>query len=221
MERIKPESFLEQIIQSNPGKPELIKKAYYFVQKCKVALHEYSSALRRTFSGFQYIIQNHPYSFEGLLASWDYAAVALMMSSGGEKETDESTYYTDSSKYNKPEELFVDLNKVRDNYDKSRFNPSDRKKIIVTVETAIQNEKAKQEKKYDDLKTKTESNNSKVQNEAKKQLKTMNDLKETVKIKRPKTQSEYKDIISKDIAKVFGNKFVSSNKKTTNSIPTA
>jgi len=51
----------------------------YLIQKCKVRLGQYQSAL----NGFQQIIDNNPYSYEGLLARWDYAATSLLDSTGG------------------------------------------------------------------------------------------------------------------------------------------
>ncbi len=71
-------SFLETLILSNPGRETLIKQAFYVIQKCKVSLGLYQSGM----SGFQEIINQNPYSYEGLVASWDYAATSLL--SGGQ-----------------------------------------------------------------------------------------------------------------------------------------
>ncbi|MGV8018220.1 MAG: hypothetical protein AB2L26_08600 [Ignavibacteria bacterium] len=56
-----------------------MKSAYYHIQKCKVYLEQYQSAL----AGFEDIIAQNPYGYEGLLASWDYAATLLLMDTIG------------------------------------------------------------------------------------------------------------------------------------------
>ncbi len=71
-------SFLESYILNNPEKEMIIRQAFYFIQKCKVSLGLYESAM----TGFQQIINQFP-SYEGLLASWDYAATSLLNSQGG------------------------------------------------------------------------------------------------------------------------------------------
>lgn len=72
-------TFYESLILENGENEYLVKKLFYLVQKCKVALHQYQSAL----TGFQEIINENPYNYDGLLASWDYAATYLLDSSNG------------------------------------------------------------------------------------------------------------------------------------------
>jgi hypothetical protein len=72
-------TFLEQLILNHSGNLSLVRSANYYIQKCKVHLHQYTSAL----DGYQDIIVQSPYSYEGLLASWDYAATLLLANSGG------------------------------------------------------------------------------------------------------------------------------------------
>ena len=84
-------SFLEALIQNNPEKHSLIKRANYFVQKCKVALKQYTSAMQ----GFQEIINQNPYSLEGLIASWDYAATQLLAAHGGAYSNVQSSMYNE------------------------------------------------------------------------------------------------------------------------------
>lgn len=71
-------SFLEILILNNPDKESFVKQSFYIIQKCKVSLEMYESAM----AGFQEIINQNPYSYEGLVASWDYAATSLL--SGGQ-----------------------------------------------------------------------------------------------------------------------------------------
>ena len=71
-------SFLEALILNNPEKVTLVKQSYYVIQKCKVSLGMYESAM----TGFQEIVNQNPYSYEGLIAGWDYSATSLL--SGGQ-----------------------------------------------------------------------------------------------------------------------------------------
>jgi hypothetical protein len=72
-------TFLETLILNNPNNAALVKQSFYFIQKCKVSLKQYESAM----AGFQDIIDENPYSYEGLVASWDYAATSLLFESEG------------------------------------------------------------------------------------------------------------------------------------------
>ncbi|HCA42509.1 MAG TPA: hypothetical protein DEP28_04570, partial [Bacteroidetes bacterium] len=69
---------LESVISTNGNNTSLVLRCNYFIQKCKVKLGEYQSAL----SGFQQIMQNFPYSWEGVVAGWDYSATQLLAGGG-------------------------------------------------------------------------------------------------------------------------------------------
>ncbi|HCN36619.1 MAG TPA: hypothetical protein DIS94_02765 [Bacteroidetes bacterium] len=69
---------LESLISTNGNNSSLVLRCNYFIQKCKVKLGEYQSAL----SGFQQIMQNYPYSWEGVVAGWDYSATQLLAGGG-------------------------------------------------------------------------------------------------------------------------------------------
>ncbi|MBK8980780.1 MAG: hypothetical protein IPM38_00285 [Ignavibacteria bacterium] len=58
-------TFYESLILNNGENELLIKKTYYLLQKTKVSLGEYQSAM----TGFQQIINQNPFSYEGLTAS--------------------------------------------------------------------------------------------------------------------------------------------------------
>ncbi|MCI0472717.1 MAG: hypothetical protein L0Y76_03950 [Ignavibacteria bacterium] len=121
-------TFYEQLILNNTQNILLIKTANYYIQKCKVPLHQYTSAL----AGFQDIIVQNPYSYEGLLASWDYAATLLLANSGGaysNKKTDELNMFVSESQY------LVDslrMNKLmrNDSYNSKLFSKEERKTLI-------------------------------------------------------------------------------------------
>jgi hypothetical protein len=72
-------TYFETLILNNADNSVLIARANYFVQKCKVSLKQYTSAMQ----GFQEIMNQNPYSYEGLVALWDYAATQLLANSGG------------------------------------------------------------------------------------------------------------------------------------------
>ncbi|MBE2256705.1 MAG: hypothetical protein IAE65_10940 [Ignavibacteria bacterium] len=71
-------TILESLISTNGNNTSLVLRCNYFIQKCKVKLGEYQSAL----SGFQQIMQNFPYSWEGVVAGWDYSATQLLAGGG-------------------------------------------------------------------------------------------------------------------------------------------
>src|SRR5690606_33647420 len=77
--RIAPlKSFLEQVILDNGENAGVVNRAFYFIQKCKAALGDYSSAM----AGFEDIMNNNPNTYEALVASWDYSATALLLNGG-------------------------------------------------------------------------------------------------------------------------------------------
>ncbi|MCX6164610.1 MAG: hypothetical protein NTU73_07070, partial [Ignavibacteriae bacterium] len=234
-------TFYENLILNNPNNTPLIKRANYFIQKCKVTLKQYASALQ----GFQEIINQNPYSYEGLIASWDYAATTLLMGSGGENN-DELRIMNDELK-DKSEESFDDLYTMLDSlrnkktvinsytteiYDTKKFTKQDREVINTNVTNAFKNERTKQidklkelEKKITSLsnstsisKSETKINDSKII-EAKKELKTMKTLGEVVKVRKPKDLKEHIKIVNADIKKVFGTDIVKGNSKTNILIP--
>lgn len=213
-------TFFENLILNNPNNTPLIKRANYFVQKCKVALKQYTSALQ----GFQEIINQNPYSYEGLIASWDYAATQLLANSGGSfsdeevKSNEEESeiisyninYLLDSLKNKKS----TTTSYSTENYDTKKFTKQDRESINSNVTNAFKNERTKQIEKIQELEKKITSlsnNNSKtkpktkndelVLSNAKKELKTMKTLSEVVKVKKPKNINEHNKNINADIKK--------------------
>jgi hypothetical protein len=236
-------TFYETLILNNSGNTPLIKRANYFVQKCKVALKQYTSALL----GFQEIINQNPYNYEGLIASWDYAATQLLANSSGSFNNEELIMNNDESKENKESDfnnLYSMLDSLRnkksvitsyttENYDKKKFTKQDREVINTNVANAFNNERSKQinkltelEKQITTLSNYTSKSKSDAQisdtrlNDAKKELKTMKTLGEIVKVKKPKTISEHIKIINADIKKVFGTDNFTGNSKTNNLLPT-
>ena len=79
-------TYYENLILNHGNNAALVEISNYLIQKCKVLLRQYSSAM----AGFQQIINDNQYSFEGLLASWDYMATSLLMTGHGGGESGEA-----------------------------------------------------------------------------------------------------------------------------------
>ena len=79
---------LENLIQNNPLDSRIVERAYSVLLMCLTKLRDYSHAL----SGYDNIIENHPDPVRRMTASWDRAAVLLMMNGtgGGESGSDKS-----------------------------------------------------------------------------------------------------------------------------------
>ncbi len=142
------------MILQNGENEDLVRKLFYLSQKCKVALGLYESAM----TGFQEIINQNPYTYEGLVASWDYAATSLLDSlhgSGGgvndlelgmsdlEFENDEdSESNLKKSQIQYPKSLpaprlwqagQIQNDDPKDKYDRKTFTKEDRKVIKENV----------------------------------------------------------------------------------------
>lgn len=238
-------TFMENLILNNPNNTPLIKRANYYVQKCKVELKQYTSALQ----GFQEIINQNPYSYEGLVASWDYSATQLLANSSGgyqeelieergiNEETNSSDFQVNA------DFLYVMLDTLKNrkieiksyvtgNYDSKIFTIQDREIINTNVTNAFKDERSKQIQKLNELEKKittlTESSakeKSKTKGddftlaEAKKELKIMKTLSDVVKTKKPKNLNEHIKNINSDIKKVFGTDKTSGNKNSNTMIP--
>ena len=215
-DRIGPlKTFFETLILNNQGKTALINRAFYFIQKCKASLKQYTSALQ----GFEIIINQNPYTYEGLIASWDYASTQLLDSlnggSGGMKVFSNITN-TKNKEENKTElaNLLTECYENDINKDTIKLTKSDRKIIIQNTERAFEDTKTNGTKKYDDVKKRSERGDEKARVEYRK-MKTLN---ETNKIKQPRTTIELSSIIQKDFQKVFVK--TEKSQKQENLIPT-
>jgi hypothetical protein len=178
-------AFYETVILNNQGKINLINRCFYLIQKCKVALKQYSAAME----GFQLIIQQNPYTYEGLAASWDYAAAYLLDSINGQG----------GGLSNRETEKRLSDFDIRDRYDSTRFTKSQRNDITKSIDNAIENRRVTQTEKIAELQKKSE----KGDREAGKELRIMKTINETVKTKKPNSNIELRQIIQSDIRKVF------------------
>ncbi len=73
-------TYYEGLILSHSDNLKIVKMLFYYIQKSKIALRDFGGAM----SGLQQIMNQNPYSYEGLIASWDYmsAYVQSLDSSG-------------------------------------------------------------------------------------------------------------------------------------------
>ena len=199
-------TFYENLILNHTYNTALVKRCNYYVQKCKVKLKQYSSAL----AGFQQIINENPYSYEGLVARWDYMATHLLDSlggGGGERA------YGDTPLRESIDDVENDNN--NDPHDKSPWTKEQKKVIKTAINTSLEDSRISDERKIEGL---TQLANSGSVDAAVK-LKVMKTLKEVIKTQAPKTIIEHIKIVNNDIQKVFGNPNSKSKNKGSN-LPT-
>ncbi|MFA5404496.1 MAG: hypothetical protein WC358_06140, partial [Ignavibacteria bacterium] len=184
-------SFYETLIQKNSLNIPLINQAYYFIQKCEVAMKQYKSAME----GFYSIMQQNPYNMRGLIASWDYAAVYLLQLNKGQGQG-----YTDEQKESPEGELNIEelIEKSSENFDSTRFSKDNRKVIIKNTTEAVNTTKQNNDNKIKEIQKKTEKGDLR----AKSELRKINLLKDLIKIKKPGTLNELRQIIQSDVKKI-------------------
>lgn len=178
--------FYENLILNHPNNTSLIKRANYYFLKCKVRMREYSQAL----AGFQQIINQNPYSYEGLIARWDYMATSLLIQGQGGAFSSIDN-----------EQLIINNYDIDGNDDDRKpFTKEQRQDIRKSINTAIEISKNDDEVKIKKLEEKSELGDV----NASKELTQMKSLKQVVKTEKPKSIIEHIRIVSEDIRKVFG-----------------
>jgi hypothetical protein len=191
-------TYLEGLILNNPGNVSLINRAFYFAQKCKVALRQFQSAMQ----GFYSIMQQNPYSYEGLVASWDYAATYVLDSlnghSGGLSNSQFQMHNVQFQEQSN-EEMEEMIERTFSTLDTNKFTKQERKVITKNVSETMKSSRQKQVDAVDALQKKSEKGDIKAVVQL-KQVKTLNGV---IKPKKPNTVIQLKKIISNDINKVF------------------
>ena len=212
-------SYLENLILIDSNNTSIIEKSFYFIQKCKVALKQYSSAL----AGFQQIINNNPYSYEALLASWDYAATTLLMNgggSGGESNVQfsmDNVQFKDGNTGENAENAEMSIQIFTDNYDTSKFTKKDRVKIFDNTKKSFEKRKTKENETITSLQIRADKGDKK----AEKELQIKKTINEVAKPIKPKSFDEHIKIINNSINKIFTNPNLKNSKKdANNNIPT-
>ncbi len=197
-------TFLEQLIINHTQNLTLVRTSNYFIQKCKVHLHQYNSAL----DGYQDIIAQNPYSYEGLVASWDYASTLLLANAGGALSSNEednlnslvfeSQFLVDSLRMKRLMNI--------DKYDKKVFTLDDRKTLIKSVGDVLKDDRQKQIEKVKSLEEELNKSKGNNTSKVKQKLEEVKNLNSLIRTKRPKDAEEYKIIINNDIEKLFPKK---------------
>ena len=186
-------TFYETIILNHPDNAELITKIFYYLQKCKVILEDYSSSI----NGFQQIINTDPYSYEALIASWDLDATRLLDSAhgnGGGENNIELTEEVLKKKY-----LGDDPN---DKYDTKKFSKEDRKLLRENIYKSYETTSKITVESFKNLEKKiSDGEATKFEKKAYENRKV---LKELAKPKNPRTIEEHLNNINNDVNKVLG-----------------
>jgi len=209
-------SFLETLILDNANNEPLTQTAFYYIQKCKVSLEQYQSAM----TGFQQIVNQNPYSYEGLVASWDYAATSLLDSTGG-SGGGISNYQLSIPPGG--DKLFnEELNEYGDDpnekYDRKVFTKEDRKTLRKNVLNSFEISREKETERIKLLEKKFIEGDA-DENE-KSELMTKRTLNEVIKVNNPKDIYEHINIVNDNIQKVFGSTNGNNVKDISNIIPT-
>ncbi len=186
-------SFLESYVLDNPEKEIMIRQAFYFIQKCKVTLGLYESAM----SGFLQIIRQFPYSYEGLLASWDYAATSLLSSQGGSGGGAMTKYDHEL----RDEVVISYIDDPNDVYDSRKFSADDRKALNDNLTKTFSNQVNKQTREIKSLEEKLTKNEA--TNSEKKKYQEMRALKEVIKARKPETVANHVSMISEDLSRIM------------------
>ncbi len=207
-------SYYEGLILSHSDNEKIVKMLFYYIQKAKIALRDYDGAM----SGLQQIMNQNPYSYEGLIASWDYmsAYVQSLDSSGGGGG---GKNYSSSPKASigDPENQNLDCKDefisdnsddpytkskqpvIRDDFDKKKYNEDQRKQITKSIISAFTKTKKTADDEIKQLKDDADHGSKK----AIQLLEEKKVLKESVKIKKPSTNIQLLQILNSDIKKVF------------------
>ena len=204
-------TYYEGLILSHPDNEKMIRMLFYFVQKAKIALKDYTGAM----SGLQQIMNQSPYSYEGLIASWDYMSAYVLSldsaggSGGGENENIGSF---PNASFGNPENDCIDnqldsdnpLTKskpviIRDDFDRKKFNSSQREQITKVLFNTLTKTKHTADEEIKKLKDDADHGNKK----AKQQLEEKKALNESVKTKKPANNIQLIQILNNDIKKVF------------------
>ncbi|MFZ1321127.1 MAG: T9SS type A sorting domain-containing protein [Ignavibacteria bacterium] len=202
-------TYYETIILNHPENPELLSKVFYFIQKSKVVLEDYQSAL----NGFQQIMTQNPYSYEALIASWDYDATSLQLgggSGGGEKSNYEFQISNDkleevgNEKINENEKSFLSYlsDDPNEKFDDKIFTKEDRKIIRKNVYNSLETSRDKSINNIKGLEKKLKD--GKASKDDKDELQIRRELKEISKPKNPKDITEHSNNMNNDLEKIIG-----------------
>ncbi len=210
-------SKLEQIISSNGYNSALVLRCNYFIQKCKVKLGDYQSAL----TGFQQFMNSYPYSWEGIVSSWDYSATQLLAGGGsGGGLSDDKSKNLDHELHQLNEFSLSEAKKAIIENDSETFDDKIKKSVTQTLndtkESSI-NELKKYEEKVVEIKksksdepslTKTKSKDEMIKEKRlektiEKKIEQKRVINESIKPRKPESISEQINFVNNDIKKII------------------
>jgi hypothetical protein len=211
--RIAPlKTFLEELILDNGDNAGLVSRAFYFIQKCKAALGDYSSAM----AGFEDIVNNNPNTYEALVSSWDYSATALLMnggSSGGNRPIISSEWLIDN--VNEQEGMFK-LNSFNDDPDdRNGFSKEEKKQIRTNVIKTFEETRKEEINLINKLKERSDRGDR----NAGKELKRRELIQAVVKKRQPADIYEHINSVSSDIKTIFNATGDNALKNEQNTMP--
>jgi hypothetical protein len=212
--RIAPlKTFLEQVILDNGENAGLVNRAFYFIQKCKSALGDYSSAM----AGFEDIIDNNPNTYEALVASWDYSATALLMNGNGQGGGKPSPITNDqlSIDNGSEQEMFRFKSFSDDPDDKSRLSKEEKKQIRTNVIKTFEETRKEEINIINKLKERSDRGDR----NAGKELKRRELIQAVVKKRQPNDIYEHINGVSSDIKTIFNASDDNALKNEQNTIP--
>ncbi len=173
-------------------------------------------------SGFQEIINQNPYSYEGLVVSWDYAATSLLLNSQGGSGGGITNFKFQITNKEPNNDFRISINETdddpKDKYDPKKFTKGDRKVIKENVINSYQTSREIEIEKVKSLEKKISEGNA-SKNE-KSELKIKKTLGEVIKVRKPRDIADHISNVTGNIQKVFGTTKDNHSKEVINIIPT-
>lgn len=207
-------SYFEAYIQAHPENAKMIQRMFYFIQKCKAGLGQYTSAMQ----GFETIMNQFPSSYDGLAAKWDYMATSLLNSQYGTGGAEPESDYKVLTYKQEHDRLINLVEDPKDDYDKTKFTEKDRKIIVKNIVSSFEEQKAKNTKKLNELSKKIVKDKA-TDNEV-RDYNVMTQLKEIVKVKRVRTINEQISSVQDDRQKIEqAEKYVGNRQGNDNVLP--
>ncbi|MBX7044749.1 MAG: T9SS type A sorting domain-containing protein [Ignavibacteria bacterium] len=200
-------SYYETYIQNHPSNNVIISEMFYFIQKCKINLGEYESAL----NGYKAIMEKNPNSMAGLNAKWEYSDLQLLISSRGNKGTgggennvtgivnlDE---LNPEQQYERLANLIEDPKDGKDKPDTKKKSDEDKKTITNNIIKSLDANGQKDENMVKFLEEKINSNQASTE-EVKEYRKRLL-YKELIKIEKVSNTLEQIAMIQNDLRRLF------------------
>ncbi|MBS1494039.1 MAG: T9SS type A sorting domain-containing protein, partial [Bacteroidetes bacterium] len=213
-------SYYESYIQTHPENKVIISEMFFYIQKCKVNLGEYESAL----SGYKAIMEKNPSSMAGLGAKWEYANLQLQISAkgtgkgGGESENTFSNIEQLSEEQQHERLVSLIENTIEENIqgnignndgpkdgkDKNgqkKFTKEDKKIITNNIVNSLEINGQKEKTRLKSLEERV-LNNQANQSEA-AEYKKMMLLKELIKAEKINNTDELVNMMQSDLKKIL------------------